>query len=106
MNIGIIIYSNDSETVWNALRYGNYCIAMDDEVEMFLIGKGVEIESIEKGIFDVKKQLQPFINNGGKIFACGTCLETRHLKISQKHKVSTLEDLHRIVKESERVLTF
>lgn len=26
MKLGIVIYSNDSETVWNAFRFGNFAI--------------------------------------------------------------------------------
>ncbi len=47
MKIGIIIYSNDPETVWNAFRLGNYAIKEGDEVKAFLSGKGVESESID-----------------------------------------------------------
>ena len=31
MKIGIVIYSDDSETVWNAFRFGNFALAMGDE---------------------------------------------------------------------------
>ena len=34
MKIGIIVYSDDPETVWNALRYGNYALAVDDKVHL------------------------------------------------------------------------
>jgi len=47
VKIGIIIYSNDPETVWNAFRLGNYAIKEGDEVKAFLSGKGVESESID-----------------------------------------------------------
>ena len=39
MKIGIVIYSNDAETVWNALRFGNYAVKEGDSVATFLIGK-------------------------------------------------------------------
>jgi uncharacterized protein involved in oxidation of intracellular sulfur len=35
MKIGIIISSNDSETVWNAFRYGNFSLKEKDEVKVF-----------------------------------------------------------------------
>ena len=31
MKIGIIISSNDAETCWNALRYGNFALGQKDE---------------------------------------------------------------------------
>ena len=39
MKIGIIISSNDVETSWNALRYGNFALGQDDEVKVFFHGK-------------------------------------------------------------------
>ena len=106
MKIGIVVYSNDSETVWNAFRFGNFALAMDDEVRVFLVNKGVEVESRDTDKFKVTEQVQAFIESGGKIFACGTCLELRQLKASEIYTVSTLKDLYDIVKESDRILTF
>ena len=106
MKIGIVVYSNDSETVWNALRFGNFTLAMGDEVRLFLLGKGVETESLDTDKFSVTGQMQIFINDGGKIFACGTCLDMRQMEAPKAFIISTLNDLYEIVKESDRVITF
>jgi uncharacterized protein involved in oxidation of intracellular sulfur len=45
MKIGIVIYSNDAETVWNAFRLGNFALKERDEVKVFLLAKGVEAEA-------------------------------------------------------------
>jgi uncharacterized protein involved in oxidation of intracellular sulfur len=42
MKLGIVIYSNDPETVWNAFRLGNFGLKEKDEVKVFLLAKGVE----------------------------------------------------------------
>ena len=42
MKLGIVIYSNDPETVWNAFRFGNFSRKQGDEVKIFLLAKGVE----------------------------------------------------------------
>jgi uncharacterized protein with von Willebrand factor type A (vWA) domain len=47
-SIGIVIYSNDNETVWNALRFANYSKNQGDSVNIFLLGKGVELENLVK----------------------------------------------------------
>ena len=106
MKVGIVVYSNDSEAVWNAFRFGNFTLAMSDEVRVFLLGKGVEFESLDTDKFKVTEQLQTFINNGGKIFACGTCLEIHQLQASDIYTVSTMKDIYEIVKESDRTITF
>ena len=74
MKIGIVIYSNDSETVWNAFRFGIFALNEDDEVKVFLLARGVESESLDTEKFKVTEPVQSFINNGGKILACDTCL--------------------------------
>ncbi|MFC2031802.1 DsrE family protein [Chloroflexota bacterium] len=106
MKAGIIIYSNEPETVWNAFRFGNFALAMGDEVNVFLLGKGVEVESLDMEKFQVLEQLQEFIGSDGKLFACGTCLEIHQIDASDIYKVSTLKELYDLVKESERIITF
>ena len=106
MKMGIVIYSDDSETVWNAFRFGNFALAMGDEVRVFLIGKGVECESLDTDKFKVMEQLQAFVDGGGKIFACGTCLEIRQIEAPQASVVATLSGIYEIVKESDKVVTF
>jgi uncharacterized protein involved in oxidation of intracellular sulfur len=34
MKIGIVVYSNDSETVWNAFRFANFALKEGDEINV------------------------------------------------------------------------
>ena len=106
MKLGIIIYSNDPESVWNAFRLGNYPIKEGDQVKAFLSGKGVESESIDTEAFNVTEQMRSFVEGGGAIFACGTCLKIRQSAGSETCPLSTLADLYKIVKESDKIVTF
>lgn len=106
MIIGIIISSNDTETVWNTFRYGNFAMKEGNEVRVFLTGKGVEAESLDNEKFAVTQQMKEFVSNGGKILACGTCLKVRAFEGTETCPVSTLKDMHELVKESEKILTF
>ena len=106
MKLGIIIYSDDSETVWNAFRLGVYSRKENDEVKVFLLGKGVECESLDTDKFKVTEQMRSFVDNGGKILACGSCLKIRQSNGSEMCPLSTMKDLHELVKESDRILTF
>lgn len=106
MKIGIIISTNDPETVWNAFRYGNFAIREGDEVRAFLTGKGVEAESLVSDKFPVRQQMKDFVKAGGRIMACGTCLKIRSADATDICPLSTLKDLHTIVRESDRILTF
>jgi sulfur relay (sulfurtransferase) complex TusBCD TusD component (DsrE family) len=106
IKLGIVIYSNDPETVWNALRIANYSLSEKDTVSVFLMGKGVEIKSLSTKDFDVTEKLNNFLDSGGKIFACGTCMNSRSLKESKACPVSTLSDLYEIIRRSDKLLTF
>ena len=106
MKTGIVLYSNDAETIWNAFRLANYSISEGDSVSVFLLGKGVEAQKISSRDFDIKGQMNDFAASGGKIFACGTCLRFRNQEGTKLCPVSSLSDLYAIIKTSEKVLTF
>jgi uncharacterized protein involved in oxidation of intracellular sulfur len=106
MKVGMVIYSNDAETVWNAFRFGNFAIAEGDSVKVFLLAKGVESESLNSDKFNVKEQIRRFVEDGGKIFACGTCLTIRNKEGSEICPLSTMQDLYDIVKWSDKMITF
>ena len=106
MKMGMVIYSSDPETVWNAFRLGNFALKEGDEVKAFLLAKGVESESLDTDQFKVTEQMQSFVDSGGQIFACGTCLKIRQSEGSAMCPLSTMKDLYQIIKESDRVLTF
>ncbi len=106
MKLGIIINTNDPETVWNAFRLANYSVQEGDTVSIFLIGKGVEAPIISSNNYDVKGLMEKFSDAGGKILACGTCLKSRNSEGSKLCPVSTLSDLYNIVKTNEIILSF
>jgi uncharacterized protein involved in oxidation of intracellular sulfur len=106
MKLGIIITRTEPETVWNALRLGNYARKEGDTVSVFLLGPGVDAiaNSVEK--FDVEGQAQALHDAGGRILACGSCLKIRNREGTEVCPLSTMKDLYEIVRESDRVLTF
>jgi uncharacterized protein involved in oxidation of intracellular sulfur len=106
MKIGMVIYSNDAETVWNAFRLGNFALKEGDTVKVFLLAKGVESESLDTEQFKVTEQMASFVEKGGHILACGTCLKIRQSEGSEMCPLSTMKDLYEIVTQSDRVITF
>jgi len=106
MKLGIVIYSNEPETVWNAFRFANFALSMGDEVRVFLLGKGVESESLDTDKVNVTEQVQTFANRRGKIFACGTCLEFHQLEAPAMYTVATMKDMYELVKKSDKIVTF
>ncbi len=106
MKIGIIVSTNDPETCWNAFRFANFSLNNKDEVNIFLLGKGVEYEQVSNEQFKIIGQAEKFLELSGKIFACGTCLKQRNNAGSNLCPLSTMKDMYRIVSESDKVLTF
>jgi len=105
MKLGIIIYSTDPETVWNAFRLGVFSLKEGDKVKAFLLAKGVECEKLVDDKFNVLEQMQLFVDNGGKILACGTCLKIRNSEGSELCPLSTMKDLYEIIRDSDKVVS-
>lgn len=105
MKLGIVISTNDVETVWNAYRLGNYSLNEGDRVKAFLIGRGVESE-VEHTHYNIGEQITKFLEAGGEIYACGTCMKSRKIEGRNTCPISTMKDLYQIIKESDKILTF
>lgn len=105
MKLGIVIYSTDSEAVWNAFRLGIFALKQGDKVKVFLLAKGVESEKLIDEKFNVLEQMQAFVNEGGEILACGTCLKIRNSDGSELCPVSTMKDLYEIIRDSDKVIS-
>jgi len=63
MNILFIITSDDAETVYNAMRLANFAVEKGDQVDVFMLGKGVLFEQITGDQFNVKDEIEKFKGN-------------------------------------------
>lgn len=104
MKLGIILNTNDPETAWNALRLGSEALSTGNEVSVFLLGSGVEVENIRDGTFDAAGALEKFIDSGGRVLACGTCLTVRH-QAAGVCPISTMSELVEMISESDKVVS-
>lgn len=106
MKLGIVIYSNDAETVWNAFRLANFSLKEGDTVSVFLLAKGVEYETLDSEKYNVQEQAKSFVEKNGSIFACGTCLKSRQSEGSEICPISTMNDLYELIKTSDKIISF
>tara|TARA_Y100000589_G_C26694075_1_gene443016 strand:+ start:94 stop:414 length:321 start_codon:yes stop_codon:yes gene_type:complete len=106
MNLGIVIYSKHSETVWNAFRLANFSLKKGDSSSVFLMAEGVEAEALSNDQFQIKKQMELFLSNGGILFACGTCIEIRKKNSSKLCPISTMADLYEIINNADKIISF
>lgn len=105
-DLGIVLYSADAETIWNAFRLANLARTKGDVVMIFLLGKGIDGFRSDDVRFDIAKESQSFVANGGQILACATCVKMRGTEDVNKCTVSSLFDLYQIVNKSKHLLTF
>ncbi len=106
MKLGIVLSTNDAEEVWNVFRFANVALEKNHEVRVFLVNKGVEAEDIKSERFQIKEQLQKFIDNKGELLACGTCMKNRQKQESNFCPIATMNDLLEIVEWAEKLVTF
>ena len=105
MKLGIVIYSDHAETVFNGFRLANFSLKKKDEVKVFLLGKGVEAEELSNEQFNIKDQMESFITNNGEIYACGTCLKIRNSEGNELCPMSTMADLYDIIDQSDKIIS-
>lgn len=107
MKVGIILNSNEPETVWNCFRFCNEALNKNHAVKIFLLGKGVEAEDVKDDKFPlIQGAVKKFVKNNGIISACETCLKIRQKEKSKIYPISTIEGMLQLVEESDKVLTF
>ena len=106
MKLGIIKYSTDAELVFNAFRLANFSLKEKDEVRLFLLASGVEYESLHSEKFPINDLAQSFVENGGQILACGTCLNNESLHIPKLYPLFTMKDLYELIRDCDKTLTF
>jgi sulfur relay (sulfurtransferase) complex TusBCD TusD component (DsrE family) len=105
-DLGIVIYSNDPETVWNALRLATYAQGKGDLVVIFLLGKGVDGYQTKDPHFDLEPLKDTYVRNGGQIIACATCAAQRGQDEIALCTISSISDLYSIIHRSKKVISF
>ena len=106
MNLGVIIYSTDVEVVHNAFRLANFSVKEGDIVKVFLLASGVEYEKLNTENFNIIELAQNLIDDGGKVLACGTCLNLRNQESTQLCPLSNMKDLYELIRDCDKTVTF
>ena len=107
MKIGIIIETKEFEKAWNAFRFAVTAKKQGHEVKVFLMGEAVEWEGLTHEKYNVDEQLKKFVEVGGEILACGTCIKSRHLEYSMEVcPISTMIDCVNVVVWADKTVTF
>ena len=107
MKLGIILQSNKPEHVWNTFRLGVTTLKAGNQVEIFLMNEGSELDTIpDTKDFDISAKVAEFKKLKGEIYACGSCLKIRGKEESNVCPISTMSDLLKMIENSDKVLVF
>lgn len=106
MKFGIIIETKELEKAWNAFRFAVTSLKKNHDVKVFLMGEAVECEGLVHEKYNVDEQLKAFVNAGGELLACGTCLKSRQLEDESACPISTMIDCVEMVEWADKIVTF
>jgi len=107
MKLTIVLSTKHAETNWNALRLANLALQKGNKVSIFLLGEAVEYEVGNSDKYNIKQQIDTFLQSGkAKIVACGTCMKLRYQESTDTCPMGGLEDFYSLVATSDKVLTF
>ena len=107
MKLAIVLSTNNAETNWNAFRLANLALAKGDMASVFLTGEGVEYKQGNSSQFNIKEQVEKFLqSDNSKIIACGTCMTSRKQGSTKECPEGGIEDLYSLVADNDKVITF
>ena len=107
MKLGIVLQSNKPEHVWNTFRLGITALKANNQVEIFLMSEGSELDTIpDTKDFDISVKISEFKKLKGEIYACGSCLKIRGKEESNVCPISTMSDLLKMIEGSDKILVF
>lgn len=105
MNLGMIVETSEPERVWNAFRLASTALAAGHQVEVFLLGDGVEAPDLDTESFNPHGVLANFDRTGGTVLACGTCLDARGLDDGDLRPRASMQDLLGIIERADQIVT-
>ena len=103
-----------TDVIWNGLRLADNLLNLDVEVRLFLMNDSVDIarDTAEPpdGYFDLPQLLKDLIDKGIALKVCGTCKARCGVHKGDPYfegaVESTMVELAKWVKTSDRVITF
>ncbi len=115
----ILLLINDApygtEKAYNALRLGMTLQKEHPEVQVrvFLmagaVGCALPTQNTPQGYYNVERMLKSILAKGGKVKACGTCVDARGLRqlpMLEGVEISNMAELAKWSVDSDKVFTF
>ena len=115
MSVAVLVNASPygSELPYNALRLAAALELAGEDVELLLLGDGVNTarrgQDPRAAHASLEALLTELVENGAGVTLCGTCCQTRGLQepdLIDRVEVGTIHDFARIVRSSEKVISF
>jgi uncharacterized protein involved in oxidation of intracellular sulfur len=117
--MSILILINDApygtEKAYNALRLA-MALQKDHptvQVNVFLmadaVGCGIPNQNTPQGYYNIERMLKSLLAKGGKVKACGTCLDARgirNIQLIEGVEISNMSELAQWTIETDKMFTF
>jgi uncharacterized protein involved in oxidation of intracellular sulfur len=117
--MSILILINDvpygTEKAYNALRLA-MALQKDHptvQVNVFLMADavscGIPNQNTPQGYYNIERMLKSVLAKGGKVKACGTCLDARgirNIQLVERVEISNMAELAQWSIEADKVFTF
>ena len=105
MRLGLVVETNDPEKVWNGFRLANTALDAGHTVEVFLLGDGVEAPDLSHEAFNPRGVVRKYRNEGGALYACGTCMDSRGIDPGELRPESTMGTLLGVIEDADETIT-
>lgn len=104
--IGVILETKEFEKAWNAFRFAITAHKEGCQVKVFLMGEAVECVELTHEKYNVMEKYNEFVELGGTVLACGTCLKSRNMEGTETCPLSTMVNCVDMVKWADKTVTF
>jgi uncharacterized protein involved in oxidation of intracellular sulfur len=115
----ILLLINDApystEKAYNALRLAMTLQKEHTQVEVLIflmadaVGCGIANQTTPQGYYNIERMLKSVLAKGGKVKACGSCIDARglrNLQLLEGVELSNMSELTRWSVEANKVFTF
>ncbi|SMP02855.1 uncharacterized protein involved in oxidation of intracellular sulfur [Desulfurobacterium pacificum] len=108
MKLAVVVGTNEVKRMRSALKFVNAAVT-DSEVKLFILGECFKDKILDVEELHLKEAIESFLERGGKIYTCGTCIVVKKFIKDGEEGVcplSTMEDLYEIIKWADKVIYF
>ncbi|WP_456464815.1 DsrE family protein [Desulfurobacterium sp.] len=90
----------------SAMKFANIAVDAGNEVKVFFLGEYFDTKIINAEEVNLKERMESFLEKGGQLYTCGTCIVIEKYVDTGACPLSTMEDLYEIVEWADKIIHF